>query len=605
MVVVCPYCRSVVARGDRKLEDLGKVAALAETGSLLAVGLKGRYQGVPFELTGRAQLGHPAGGLWDEWYAHFADGRWGWVAEAQGRFYVTFRTEPASRHAVPDFIDLHVGRSVTPAAGVPPLIVAEKANAKYLSAEGEIPYRLVPGETYNYADLSGPNGEFGTFDYSEQPPLVFAGRQVTLDELGIPPNARPRAEEHRVEGIQVSCPQCGGPLELRAPDRTERVGCPNCGALLDCRQGELRFLQALKHKVRPELPLGSVGSFEDEELTVIGFFVRSVKIEGTRYSWNEYLLYHPRLGFRWLTSSDHHWNYVRPVEPGAVQVGVSVARYRGQEFKLFQRAVARVDYVMGECYWKVSAGEEVTATDYVRPPEMLSREWSRSENVEEINWSLGTYVPVEEIEQTFNVSLPRPTTVGPNQPFPNTGIYRAWAWLAIVLGLVGFFFLAFHPQHRVYEKTIPLSANPAQTFFSDPFELQGHGPVKITVRAAAGPEGVDIGGNLVSHTSAPVAPFSLPLAGDPATDTAAAPSRQTTREISVQVSAPPGRYTLKLEFHHPQGQQPPTATVRVAQGGARFLYWFLAFLGVSVIPVGVGFAQMSFEQRRWQDSSIT
>ena len=93
IVAVCPYCRSVVARSDRRVEDLGKVAALVETDSLLEVGRQGRYQDVPFELTGRTQLAHPAGGVWDEWYAAFGDGRWGWLAEAQGRFYLTF-TQP-------------------------------------------------------------------------------------------------------------------------------------------------------------------------------------------------------------------------------------------------------------------------------------------------------------------------------------------------------------------------------------------------------------------------------------------------------------------------------------------------------------------------------
>ena len=89
-VVVCPNCRSVVARGDQRLEDLGKVAVLADTGSPLEVGRKGRYRGMPFELTGRAQFAHEAGGFWDEWYAHFSNDRWGWLAEAAGHFYLTF-----------------------------------------------------------------------------------------------------------------------------------------------------------------------------------------------------------------------------------------------------------------------------------------------------------------------------------------------------------------------------------------------------------------------------------------------------------------------------------------------------------------------------------
>src|SRR5579862_4256374 len=90
MVVVCAHCRSVVARGDRRVEDLGKVAALVDTDSPLQLGLRGKYHGMAFEITGRAQLGHSAGGVWDEWYLAFPNDQWGWLAEAQGRFYITF-----------------------------------------------------------------------------------------------------------------------------------------------------------------------------------------------------------------------------------------------------------------------------------------------------------------------------------------------------------------------------------------------------------------------------------------------------------------------------------------------------------------------------------
>src|SRR6185436_540066 len=103
IVVVCEFCRSAVARTDRALEDLGKVAEIAETGSPLDLGLRGSYNSVPFELTGRAQLGHEAGGIWDEWYAAFADGRWGWLAEAQGRFYLTFELSIPSSVQLPSF----------------------------------------------------------------------------------------------------------------------------------------------------------------------------------------------------------------------------------------------------------------------------------------------------------------------------------------------------------------------------------------------------------------------------------------------------------------------------------------------------------------------
>src|SRR5215467_38293 len=103
VVAVCEFCKSAVARGDKNLEDLGKVADLVETGSPLDVGLKGAYHGVGFEFTGRAQLGHEAGGMWDEWYAAFSDGRWGWLAEAQGRFYLTFQISFPEQAAMPSW----------------------------------------------------------------------------------------------------------------------------------------------------------------------------------------------------------------------------------------------------------------------------------------------------------------------------------------------------------------------------------------------------------------------------------------------------------------------------------------------------------------------
>src|SRR5262249_53385454 len=90
IVRVCEYCNSVVARGDLTYENLGKSGDAADSRSPLATGLDGAYQGQGFTLTGRVLLRHPAGGTWEEWYAHFADGRWGWLAEAQGKFYLTF-----------------------------------------------------------------------------------------------------------------------------------------------------------------------------------------------------------------------------------------------------------------------------------------------------------------------------------------------------------------------------------------------------------------------------------------------------------------------------------------------------------------------------------
>src|SRR5262249_22960495 len=160
----------------------------------------------------------------------------------------------------------------------------------------------------------------------------------------------------------------------------------------------------------PAIPLGAVGRHDGVEWTAIGFMQRGVRIEGEDYFWEEYLLYQPRLGFRWLTCSDDHWNWVEPLPPGSVTTEGNYAQYAGRSYRLCQKAKARVVFVLGEFYWKVQAGERVVARDYVNPPEMLSEEVTKEGGEGEINWSRGLYLPPGEVERLFGLkaSLPRP-----------------------------------------------------------------------------------------------------------------------------------------------------------------------------------------------------
>src|SRR5436189_1943857 len=139
LVLVCPFCRSAVARTDRGLQDLGKVAEIAESESPLKLGLKGTYKDTRFELTGRAQMRHELGGYWDEWYATFSNGWVGWLAEAQGKFYLTFSQK--TQNPLPSFEQLGLGQTVPQIGSKVPLMVTEKGTATAIAAAGEIPYQ--------------------------------------------------------------------------------------------------------------------------------------------------------------------------------------------------------------------------------------------------------------------------------------------------------------------------------------------------------------------------------------------------------------------------------------------------------------------------------
>lgn len=623
IVVICPYCRSAVARTDRELKDLGKVAELVETGSPLDIGVRGKWKDVPFELTGRAQLGHEMGGQWDEWYATFANGWLGWLAEAQGRFYLTFQYPMPQGVTLPPFEQLQLGQAINGLPWPTPMIVAETGRATALGAKGEIPYLLTPGETYYYADLSGVNAAFGTLDYNESPPLIFLGQQTTLEELGITTTRTPERAERRVDAAALSCPNCAGPLELRAPDKTERVTCPNCNSLLDVNQGKLQFLKALeKPWFQPLIPLGSVGEVPEGKMTVIGAMARSVTIEGVQYFWSEYLLYQPQIGFRWLVHSDDHWNYVYAAPPGEVLDEGKAATFRNKRYKIFQDAQAKVEVVLGEFYWKVETGETVRGLDYVAPPFMLSQEVSTvyvnvtdpntgstvRQKTGEINWSLGKYMPVAEVEKAFSITgLPRPSGVAPNQPYKNWWVYKYWIIFMVLLLLFGFLAVVVSGSTKeVYTQSVTLPALPnadgTQVFFSEPFELAGRRNIRIEALSPVDNSWIYLEGDLINEETGVVQSFPIDISFYSGVEEGESWSEGGQKDSATTSSMPGGKYVLRLEGQWEKWQQPASISVRIEQNVTHGFNLLVALIVLSIGPIVMIIYHISFERRRWSES---
>ena len=474
-------------------------------------------------------------------------------------------------------------------------MVSEKAEATYRAAAGEIPFRLDPRETYRYADLSSPGGSFATIDYSEAAPRVFSGVEVTLADLGLADRAPAERAPETVKALRLACPNCDGALELRAPDQTQRVGCPYCGQLLDVNQGNLIALKSVAND-RPQLaiPLGATGTLAGTTYTVIGYLRRSVEIDGTRYPWEEWLLYQPAVGFRWLVCSDGHWSFVEPVPPGSVTEDTNGVRHGDVKYRSFSRAKAQVDQVLGELYWKVEAGETTEVADYVAPPHMLSWEWSTDGKNEEINWSLGTYLTPAEVRAAFKPeALPTPVGVAPNQPWPHARYASVWALLSAAMLVLGVLSFVLVRPASVFGATAEFpaltGASATTVWFSEPFPLVGG--KNVVVRLSNGSLSNSwwfAQGDLVNTDTGLVVDFGTELEyydgeGD----------RSDERFLSA---VPAGNYALRLEAQWLQWQQPQTVEVVIQQGRVRLRDFLIAF----GIILGGGFlfvwARSAFER---------
>lgn len=607
MLKVCEHCGSAVARKGVDLKAYGKVASLIPTPSVLALGVRGGYEGAPpFELVGRLQLGY-ASGTWDEWLMAFSGDTWAWLSESQGKFHYM---GAAPLPPVAEFGDLRVGETVD--LGPPgTFVITEVRTAKFVTAQGELPFDVKPGSTLHYADLSGPGGQFATLDYGtgQTAEALYVGREVTLAELGM--RGLPEAEERRKRagGEALSCPNCAGPLEIRAPDQTQRVACPYCGSLLDATK-DLAVLEAMSSvPVEPLVPLGSKGTIDGTEWTVIGFMERSVTVEGTRYPWREYLLYEPRKGFRWLVESKGHWSFVEPVNAGDVHVfGAQAYRCRERTFKHFQGGQAVVDHVVGEFYWAVARGDRTESDDYVSPPFMLSSEKDESE----INWSHGTYKAPEEIWKAFGLPGGPPAREGiaPHQPSPYAGrVGKVWAAALLALGLVFSTYLVFlfgggrtvHKQSVVIPP-LAVPGSPEAAFFTDRFFIESTGNLEIRVTAPLNNSWLYLDGALINEETGAVDEFDLEASFYSGSDSDGAWTEGGPRAQTYLSAVPPGRYVLRLAPQWEAGRRVTGYDLVVRSRIPRFYQAMLAALLLLLWPILLSLRAGGFEAGRWSES---
>lgn len=426
---VCSYCRFAVVRSDRELQAVGRVADLVPTAPLLAVGDEGSLRGQRFTVLGRVQLDHGRG-PWDEWYLQFENGEWGWLARAEGRWYLTY--ERPFQHA-PSWDQLAPGtRLQLTATGSLSWVVTERGGSALVSAEGELPYAFDPRESGRYADLEAEGAAFATLDLGDgtRPMRLFVGREVPSEELEKTRDVVGPRPVERISAERLRCPSCGGPIPIFVPSETERCGCPSCGALLDHTQGALTLLQQLEPpRIHPLVPLGSEGELLGEKRMVIGFMQRHVTVDGVNYAFREYLL-HATSGYSWLVEDNQHWLHVAPVPTSSVGDQGRDARYENRSYRRFAEHTPEVDFVVGEFYWKVQQGDRASTVDFVDPPRLLSLERTETE----ITWSEGEYLERSAVERAFALAttLPRPQGVAPAQPNPYRRRETTWITLALL-----------------------------------------------------------------------------------------------------------------------------------------------------------------------------
>lgn len=224
---------------------------------------------------------------------------------------------------------------------------------------------------------------------------VVTGTTATRTVLPSDSDSAPAAE-------QFNCPNCGGTIKIKAAGYSVSIACQYCGSMLDVSNPDVSIIQRYEGEVRKlELPLGRRGELRGTEWEVIGYQQRS---ENGQYPWDEYLLFNPYKGYAFLNTDGRGWSMSRQLTAAPEKKSLVGFEVDGEFYEPFYaQARARVDYVLGEFYWRVHVGEEALTASFVRQGSMLT--WERGEK--ETVWTLSKLLEPYEITDAFGIEPPR------------------------------------------------------------------------------------------------------------------------------------------------------------------------------------------------------
>ena len=419
-----------------------------------------------------------------------------------------------------------------------------------------------------------------------------------------------------------ACPACGAPVNVSLPT-TKSLTCPACQVVLDLSQGtgeRIAHWQQQGKAPKPLLRLQSIGRFDNVAWTVVGYQRRSTKVDGQVFRWSEYLLHEPMHGFRFLVHDRGHWSWVTVLQRSITRI--RDARNRGvvmvdsQRFDQFSSYESKADWVMGEFYWQIQAGDTSSHEDYIAPPRMLSCEMTANE----ITWSEGRYLTPAEVGQAFGLKKPpdEPKGLGTIQPAPPS-MRRAYLIMALVVMLAlvlvqGVLWYRGANLELLTSRTVQAGELAWQDHLID---VQGSHDANLVIQARAPVtnQSVDFDVEVASRNPAPSLAGGAvePQRWSGSMDLAFYEGRDSdgywsegSRSDRVVFKVPPGPYLVRIRA----GQPVPSADQRslavnysIAQRSRPG--WLMFILGLIVLGIinliGV-FGSRSPEHERWADS---
>ena len=410
----------------------------------------------------------------------------------------------------------------------------------------------------------------------------------------------------------IECPQCGGNVELRGYSHSLSAVCIQCLSVIDTSHPQLTILKSFgeANRVKPLIPLGTRGKFSGKVYEIIGMQERMIMVDGTTYSWQEYLLFNPYAGFRYLSVYRGHWNFIEPAKglpEESSRMGMPALKYQGDVFRHFQTAEAETSFAMGEFPWRLELGQRVTVKDYIAPPKLLSEEITD----DELTYSVSTYQTGEEIAKAFSLATPLPPAQGvfANQPSPASNLKSAWKTCALLIcGLLvlSVLLMALSRNEVVFDQRFHYSSSDKESAkVTDVFELKGRtSNVEIDSGTDLSNDWMYLDMSLINTETGQAWDFGREVSYYSGSDGDGRWTEGNPKDSVTIPNVPSGKYYLRLDpdMSDEAGNHAATYTVKVTRDVPKFwlLLWAIPFLMLPAIWRTI--SRGTFETQRWAES---
>jgi hypothetical protein len=381
------------------------------------------------------------------------------------------------------------------------------------------------------------------------------------------------------------------------------AACPSCQSQLDVSRADIRLIKQYREaEAWLRIPLGTRATLKGQLFEVVGAMQRSVP----GYRWEEYLLFNPYIGFRWLVFDSGHWNFGAVVRENLQISPGGRLEYQGKRYARFQSGRPVVDWVVGEFYWRVTTGDRVNSSDYIAPPFMLSLE----KTDDEYTWTQLEYLEPEEIKAAFDIPSPPRDTVAPNQPNAASRAgarIRPVAFAALALAIVFQVITAVRARSNTLLVDVYNVAHPGVEQVYGPFTFDA--PFSLNELRASSPlsnNWVELDCSLVNTVTGETREFTNAFSYYTGVDSDGSWSEGDTQDTSLVANIPAGTYNLVVQGASggdPQNRQ--SVRLSMTHDVVPWRNFWLAVLAIAVYPLYLAFRAYQIERQRWSESDFS